>query len=73
MVYGCEGNLCSDLVIEILEHCIVKILGIVDYDVPGNAIATDDILLEELFDVCRAYVCDEFCLNGEGVIALCWS
>jgi hypothetical protein len=34
MVYGCEGDLRSDLVVEILEHVIVKILGIVDCDVP---------------------------------------
>jgi hypothetical protein len=48
---------------EVLEHCIVKIFCIVDCDVPGNAIARDDILSEELFDGCGDYVCDRFCLN----------
>jgi hypothetical protein len=82
MVYRCEGNLHFHLMIEIFEHHTIKILGIVDYDVSGNVIAADDILPEELFDGCRAYVCDRFCLNplhevfdchnSEGIIALCW-
>jgi hypothetical protein len=67
--------------IEIIEHYAVKILGVVDCDVSGDAIATDDVLPEELFNGCRAYICDMFCLNplcevldchdSEGVIAMC--
>jgi hypothetical protein len=81
MVHRCKGDLCSNLFTVILEHCTIKILGIINCDVMGNAIATNDILLGELFDGCRTYVCDMFCLNrlhevldyhnGEGVIALC--
>jgi hypothetical protein len=82
VVYGCEGDLCSDLMAKILEQYAVEILGIINCDVLGNTITTDDILLEELFDSCGAYVCDRFCLNplhevldchdSEGVIVLCW-
>jgi hypothetical protein len=67
---------------EILEHCTVKILGIIECDVLGNLVATDDILRKELFEGCRAYVCDGSPLNpffevfdyhnSEGVIARCW-
>jgi hypothetical protein len=35
------------MMVEILEHCIVKILGVIDCDVSPNAKAADDILLEE--------------------------
>jgi hypothetical protein len=63
MVYRCEGGLHSDWMKEILKHCAIKIIGIVICDVPENTIVTDDILLEELFDGCGAYVCDRFCLN----------
>jgi hypothetical protein len=82
VVYGCEGNLRSDLLTKILEHCAIKILCVVDCDLTGNTIATDDILPKELFDGCRAYICDRLrlnplrevldCHNDEGVIALCW-
>jgi hypothetical protein len=34
---------------EILEHCTVEILGVIDCDVSGDAVAADDILSEELF------------------------
>jgi hypothetical protein len=44
MVYRCEGNLHADLVIEILEHVIVKILGVVDYDLLWDSITTNDVL-----------------------------
>jgi hypothetical protein len=71
------------LLTEILEHFTIKVLGIADCDVSGDAIAIDGILPKELFDGYRAYVCDRFrlnplcevfdCHNGEVVIALCWS
>jgi hypothetical protein len=44
MVYRCEGNLHADLVIEILEHVIVKILGVVDYDLLWDSVMTNDVL-----------------------------
>jgi hypothetical protein len=79
LVYRGEGNLRSDLLTKILEHCTVKILGIVNCDMSGNTIETNDILPKELFDDCGAYVCDRFCLNplrevldchnGEGTIS----
>jgi hypothetical protein len=56
IVYGSEGDLHSDFKTEIQEHYAIKILGIVDCDVSGNAVATEDILAEELFDGCGAYV-----------------
>jgi hypothetical protein len=81
VVYGCKCDLCSDLLTEILEHCIVEVIRVVGRNVSGNAVATDDILPEEHFDRSRAYVCDRLCLDplcevldchyGEGVIALC--
>jgi hypothetical protein len=82
MIYRWECHLRSDLLTKILKHCIVKVLCIVDCNVPGNTIAANDILPEELFDGCGAYVCDRLslnplyevfdCHNGEGIIALCW-
>jgi hypothetical protein len=67
---------------EIVEHRAVKILGVMDCDVSGNAIAIDNIFSEELFDGCGADVCDRLnlnplcevldCHNGDGVITLCW-
>jgi hypothetical protein len=82
MVYKCEGNLCFDLIAEILEHSIVEILGVIDFDVSRDAIAADDILLEEFFDGCGAYVSDGLCLNPfhkvlschdiKGIVAMCW-
>jgi hypothetical protein len=83
VIYGCEGDLHSDLLAEILEDCTIKVPFVVDCDVVRDTITTNDILPEELFDVCGAYVCDRLHLNplreifdchdGEGVIALCWS
>jgi hypothetical protein len=82
VVYRCECDLRFDLLTEILEHCTIKVLCVIDRNVVGNAIVTDDILLEELFDCCRAYICDRLRLNplcevldchhDERVIALHW-
>jgi hypothetical protein len=47
MIYGCEGNLRSDLVEEILEHIIVKILGIVDCYASRDTVAADDVFPED--------------------------
>jgi hypothetical protein len=82
VVHRCECNLHSNLLTKILEHCTVKILCAVDRNLSGNTIVIDDILLEELFDCCGAYICERLCLdplrevfdcnNDEGVIALRW-
>jgi hypothetical protein len=47
---------CFDLLIEILEQCTVKILSVVDRNASWNTIAINDIVPEELFDYCRAYI-----------------
>jgi hypothetical protein len=82
VVHRCECDLCSDPLTEILEHCIIEVLHVVDRNVTGNTVATDDILLEELFDCCDAHACDRLhldslrevlnCHHGEGVVALHW-
>jgi hypothetical protein len=35
---------------EVLEHCIVKVFYVVNYDVSRDTVAADDILPEEFFD-----------------------
>jgi hypothetical protein len=82
MVCRCEGNLHSDLVVEILEHAAVKVLSVVNYYLLRNSIVTNDVFLEEFFDGRRGYVGDGLRLNplcevfqyhdGEDVVALCW-
>jgi hypothetical protein len=64
----------------ILEHVIVKLLGIVKGDFSQNTEAVDNVLPEKLLDCGGAYVghwlfldplCEILgCYNGEGVIAL---
>jgi hypothetical protein len=81
MVYRCEGHLHSDLVTKVIEQGIVKVFCIIDGNVAQDAITTDDVLSEKLFDSYRAYICDRLHLNplcevlrshnGEGVISLC--
>jgi hypothetical protein len=83
MVDRSEGDLCSDLMIEILEHVIVKLLGIINGDFSWDTIVVDDLFPEKFFDGCGAYVCDRLCHdplceifncdNGESVVALSWS
>jgi hypothetical protein len=63
MVYGYKGNPHSNLVTEILEHYFVKVLSVVDYDMPWDAVAADYILPEEFSDCCRSYICDGPRLN----------
>jgi hypothetical protein len=75
-----EGYLHSDLMAEILEHVIVKFLGIVDGDFSWDAIATVDVFPKKILDGYRAYICDGLhlnpfyeilnCYNSEGVVAL---
>jgi hypothetical protein len=80
VVYGYEGDLHSDLVAEILEHCIVKILGVVHCNVLWDVEAADYVWPEEFFYCSGAYICDRLRLNpfhkvldrhnGEGVVSL---
>jgi hypothetical protein len=82
MLYICECYLRFNLLRKVLEHCIVKVFCIADCNVVGNIVTTNDILREELFYCCGAYVCDRLHLkplcevphghNSEGVIPLCW-
>jgi hypothetical protein len=51
MVYRCEGDLHSDLMVENLEHRIIEILGVINCDLSRDAIVANDILLEEFFMV----------------------
>jgi hypothetical protein len=64
-------------------HVIAKVFGVVNNDLLWDSIATDNILLEKLFNSQGGYVGDWLrfnpfhevfhCHNGKGVIALCWS
>jgi hypothetical protein len=62
VVNGCEGNLRSDLMAEILEHVAIKVFGIVNRDLLRDTVMIDDIL-PELFDGCKGYVGDRLRLN----------
>jgi hypothetical protein len=56
VIHRCEGNLCSDMLAKVFEHCAVKELYVVDGDMSGDAIAADDVLPEDFFYCCRAYI-----------------
>jgi hypothetical protein len=51
VVYICKGDLCPNLVTEILEQGTIKILGIVNGDLLRYNVATDDVLLEKFWMV----------------------
>jgi hypothetical protein len=82
MLYRCEGNLCANLVVKIIEHVTVKVFGVVNCDLLQDYIAIDNILPEKLFDGCGGYVgdglglnpfCEVFhCHDGKGIISLRW-
>jgi hypothetical protein len=63
VIYRCEGDLHPDLLIEILEHGTVKILGIVDGDLPRNSVATDDVSLEKNWMVVEVMLVTGFALT----------
>jgi hypothetical protein len=81
VVYGCEGGLHFDLLVEIFGHCVVKVFCVVNYDLSRNTISANNVLPEEPFDSSRAYVHDGLrlnplhevfdCHNGRDVVALC--
>jgi hypothetical protein len=72
VVYGCEGDLCSNLMVKNLEHVTVKALGIVDRDLWWDIVTTDNVLPKEFFDSCGGYAGEILNRhNGEGIIALC--
>jgi hypothetical protein len=82
VVYRCESDLHFNLLVEIFEHCTVKVFCVINCDLSGNTVSTNNVPLEEPFDGGGAYICDTLCLNplcevfdchdGEGVIVLCW-
>jgi hypothetical protein len=82
VIYGREGDLHPDLMIEILEHGTVEILGIVNGNLLRNPVMTDDILLENFLDGGGGYIAYWLrlhpfgevldCDNGEDVVSLCW-
>jgi hypothetical protein len=82
VLYGCEGDLRPNLIVEILEHGTIKILGVIDCDLLWNSIAIDDVLPEELLDGGRGYVGNTLCFNpfgevlhydySESVVSLSW-
>jgi hypothetical protein len=71
MVYGHEGDLCPDLMIEIIEHSTIKILYVVDYDLFWNSIMIDDVLPEEFLDGHGGYVGDGIRLDPLGEVLYC--
>jgi hypothetical protein len=56
VIHQRECDLCSNLLVEILEHCVVEVFCVVDYNASRDTIAVDDILPEEFFYCCRAYI-----------------
>jgi hypothetical protein len=48
VINRCKGDLCLDMVTEILEHGTAKILGTVDGDLLGNTLATDEVLPKKI-------------------------
>ena len=46
-----EGFLDLEVIIELLEFIIVDLCTIIRYDGVGDSIPTDDILIDELFDL----------------------
>jgi hypothetical protein len=81
VIHRHECDLHSNLLVEILEHCIVKVLCIVGRNVSRDTVAADANLPEEFSDCRRAYVGESHRLfplheilnyhNDEGVVALC--
>jgi hypothetical protein len=56
VIYQRECDLRSNLLAEISEHCIAKILCVVDCNVSRDIVTADDILTKEFSDCCRAYI-----------------
>jgi hypothetical protein len=49
VIYRCEGDLHPNLVVEILEHCAVEVLGVIDCNLPMNLIVGDDVSPKKIF------------------------
>jgi hypothetical protein len=58
VIYRCERDLHSNLLAEIFEHYVIEILRIVDCNVSGNAVTTDNVLPEVLIEVELTLVSD---------------
>jgi hypothetical protein len=46
MIYRYVGRLHSDLLMEVVEHCVVNVYCIVNCNVAWDSVSTDDILPE---------------------------
>jgi hypothetical protein len=53
---------------EILEHGTIKILGVVNYDLLWNSVATDDVLPEEFLNGGRGYVGNRLRFDPHGEV-----
>jgi hypothetical protein len=60
VVHRCECDLRSDLSAELLEHCVIKVLCIVDCYVSGNIVMADDVLPKEFLDCGGADIGERF-------------
>jgi hypothetical protein len=82
VIYRCKGDLCPDLMTEILQHGTIEILGIVDGYLLRDSIMTDDVLLEKFLNSGRDYIGYRLRFNpfdkvldhdnDEGVVSLGW-
>jgi hypothetical protein len=63
VVYKCEGHLHPYQVTEILERGTIKLLGIVNGDLPRNSVATDDVLPEIPWTVVEVVLVTGFALT----------
>jgi hypothetical protein len=80
VIYRRERDCHPNLLAKILEHCTIEVLCVVDCNVSGDAVTVDNVLPEEFFDCCRAYIGERLLLyplheifdpcNSEGVVAL---
>jgi hypothetical protein len=50
VIHQHEWDIRSNLLAEILEHCIIKVPCIANCDVSGDTVVADDILPEEFSD-----------------------
>jgi hypothetical protein len=71
VIYRCEGDLCPDLMTEILEHDTIKVLGIVDGYLLRNSITTDVVLLEKLLNSGGVYIGYRLHFNPFGKVLDC--
>ena len=52
-----------EVITELLEFVIVELCTIIRYDGVEDSISANDVLVDELFDLCERYGCKCFCFN----------